>query len=1013
MAETLGASFSIDVTNLKAGLAQANRLIKESESEFRAAAAGLDDWTKSEEGLNAKIKSLNATTEVQRAKVTALQAEYDRLIDEGLDPTSKEAVELRTKINNETTALKKNEAELQKQTKALEDLGDESDEAADATEEMGGALEGLKTAGGVAVGAIAAVGAACVAAVGAFLGLAESTRESRNEMAKVETAFQTAGLSAENASNTFTELYGIMGDEGAASEATQQLAKISKTEADLEANTRILTGVMAEYGASIPTEGLAEGMAATAAMGEVQGVLADALEWQGVNLEDYNKKLATLSTEEERAAYIQSTLTDLYGESADAYRENNAAVIEAQEAQANLNLAINELGAIAEPIMTSLKTMATDLLTSITPFVSLIGEGLTGALNGSAGATDALAEGLSGILTSLLNQITAMIPTLLNTIVTVLPTVIQSIVAILPTIIDTIVAVVPQLIEAILAQLPTLLDALINITIQITNALAEMLPDIIDAIMEILPQLINQLIASIPQVLEAAITLLMAIVDAIPVIIVELINALPSIIDTIIEALLEALPMLIDAGIQLFMAIVDAIPVILDALIENLPSIISTIINGLVRAIPQIIQGAIQMFMAIVQAIPTIISTLVTKVPQIITAIVQGLKDGISKIKDVGKNFVEGLWNGIKDKTKWITDKIKSFSEDVLKSIKGFFGIKSPARRIAKEVGKPIVEGLAKGVHDNLHVAIAAVEEMGDELLTSEKLYLEEKERLEKEKTEKELAERLKNAKNAEEIEKIKQEEINKAAKAAQDAYLADLKAKADQERKEYDAIIAAEKQAYEDLLKAREDVTNKLYGDVNDTFATVEFDYGDHTEEFYRLPNMKNQNNDLRTYSDLIDELFEKYGTLPKEVIENLSEMTTEDGIKYVTAMLEASEEVWNDYVTSFAERQNIAEKIGAALFPDEAVENVALTVSDLSTTLLEMLEIDFAETADNIILSLNEIKKAAQEMGLGEVSKGADGKYTINQNNYFKQAYTSRKEQYKANQQLGATVRLSALGV
>ena len=66
--ERLGASFNIDVTNLKAGLAQANRLIRESNSEFRAAAAGLDDWTKSETGLNAKIKSLNQITEIQRKK---------------------------------------------------------------------------------------------------------------------------------------------------------------------------------------------------------------------------------------------------------------------------------------------------------------------------------------------------------------------------------------------------------------------------------------------------------------------------------------------------------------------------------------------------------------------------------------------------------------------------------------------------------------------------------------------------------------------------------------------------------------------------------------------------------------------------------------------------------------------------------------------------------------------------------------------------------------------------------
>lgn len=722
--ENLGASFSIDTTNLKAGLAQANRLIRESESEFKAAAAGMDDWAASEDGLNAKIKSLNSITDLQRKKVDALQSEYDSLIADGLDPASAQATELRTKINNETAALNKNEAELKKQTQALEDLESGTKDAGDATADMGDKFGGLKAAGGIAVGAIAAVGAACVGAVTAFFGLAESTRESRNEMAKLETSFQTAGLSAQNAEDTFTDLYGIMGDEGAAVEAAQQLSKISKNEADLAANTRILTGVMAEYGTSIPTEGLAEGMAATAAMGEVQGVLADALEWQGVNLEEYNAKLATLATEEERAAYIQSTLTDLYGASADAYRENNAEIIASQEAQANLNNALNELGAIAEPIMTTIKTLAADLLTTITPFVSLIGEGLAGALNGTAGAADKLAEGLSGLLTSLLDKIIELIPF----------------------VIETIVAIIPTLIGEILGKLPDILQMLIDIVTQVINAISAMLPQIIAAIMEVLPQLINALIASIPQLLQAAITLLMAIVDAIPVIITSLIEALPSIIETIINAVLEAIPMLIDAAIQLLMKIVEAIPVIIESLIKALPSIINTIINALINAIPlllngaiqllmaiidalptiiqalvtnlpriistivttlinnmpKILNGAVQLFMGIIKAIPQIISKLVSKMPEIISSIVNGLKNGISNVREVGKNIIEGLWNGINDMARWIKNKIQGFGQSVLNGLKSFFGIKSPSRVMADEVGKNLALGIGQGFENNI-----------------------------------------------------------------------------------------------------------------------------------------------------------------------------------------------------------------------------------------------------------------------------------------------------------------------
>jgi tape measure domain-containing protein len=136
MAENLGASFTIDITQLKAGLAQANRLIRESESEFRAAAAGMDDWTKSQEGLEKKIKSLTDIAGVQEKKVEALKAEYNRLISEGLDPTSAKATDLRTKINKETEALNKSKAELEKQTAALKVLQSESSDTEQKTESL-------------------------------------------------------------------------------------------------------------------------------------------------------------------------------------------------------------------------------------------------------------------------------------------------------------------------------------------------------------------------------------------------------------------------------------------------------------------------------------------------------------------------------------------------------------------------------------------------------------------------------------------------------------------------------------------------------------------------------------------------------------------------------------------------------------------------------------------------------------------------------------------------------------
>lgn len=686
--ETLGASFSIDVSDLKTGLAQANRLIRESESEFKAAAAGMDDWSSSQEGLEAKLKSLNNITAIQKEKVGALQSEYDRLIEEGLDPASKEAIDLRTKINNETAALNKNESEAKKLSASLEKLGNEAEDAGASVEEAGNSAEsageGFTVMKGAAAELVANGITALISAVGnaisSFFGLAESTREARTNMARLQTSFESAGLSAEAAESTMTELYGVLGDEGRATEAAQQLAKISSNEADLAANTRILTGVMAEYGESIPTEGLAEGMAATAAMGEVQGVLADALEWQGVNLEEYNAQLATLATEEERAAFIQSTLTDLYGESADAYRENNAEVIAAQEAQAEFNQTLNEMGAIVEPIMTTLKQLSTELLQSLMPFVSLIGEGLQGALQGSADATSQLAEGLTGIIETLLGKA----------------------VELLPQVVDLIIAIVPELLTALLEQLPTILETVVSMVVQVIGALSSMIPSIVSAVMAVLPQLINSLIASIPVLLEAAIQLLMAIVDAVPVIVTELIAALPSIIETTINALLEAIPLLLQAAIDLLMAIVDAIPTIIDALIANLPSIISTIISGLLNALPQLLEASITLYTALITAIPEMLPDLIAAIPDIITAIVEGLTAGIADIETVGGDLIEGLWNGISNMAGWIATKIQGFGEGVLSSLKTFFGIASPSRVMADEVGKNLALGIGEGFEDNI-----------------------------------------------------------------------------------------------------------------------------------------------------------------------------------------------------------------------------------------------------------------------------------------------------------------------
>ena len=172
----ISGKVSLDTTDYKANVSELNRQMKVIESGFQAAAAGMDNWGQSIEGLQARMDALNKITEIQRQKVDALREQYKAVADaKGAD--SKAAQDLEIRINKEQQALNSNEKELRRCQSALDDFGKETVTPADKSEgfinklkemgpklaEMGGAV------GKAAVASVAAVGAAvAAAAAGAF-----------------------------------------------------------------------------------------------------------------------------------------------------------------------------------------------------------------------------------------------------------------------------------------------------------------------------------------------------------------------------------------------------------------------------------------------------------------------------------------------------------------------------------------------------------------------------------------------------------------------------------------------------------------------------------------------------------------------------------------------------------------------------------------------------------------------------------------------------------------------------
>jgi len=269
---------------------------------------------------------------------------------------------------------------LENAGRGIEDVGDSAREASDSIGVMDIAIGNL-IADGIS-GLITAAGAA----VRSLQDLPEETREFRQDMATLETAFDSAGFSAEKATETWKDLYSVFGEDDRAVEAANNIARMANNQRDLDKWVKITTGIWGTYQDALPVEGLAEAAGETAKVGKVTGVMADALNWSSeaaalladymdedvTNAEDaFNVALSECSDEAERQALITDMLSTLYGDAADKYRETAGSIMEANDAQAEYLLTQAEMAEKVEPAMTAIKTGVTDLKKEI---YGLVGE---------------------------------------------------------------------------------------------------------------------------------------------------------------------------------------------------------------------------------------------------------------------------------------------------------------------------------------------------------------------------------------------------------------------------------------------------------------------------------------------------------------------------------------------------------------------------------------------------------------------------------------------------------------
>ena len=208
----------------------------------------------------------------------------------------------------------------------------------------------------------------------ALLALGASTKDYRAEQAKLNSAFETAGASADTAKQVYNDLFRVLGESDTSVEAANHLAQLTTSQKDLSEWTTICQGIYATFGDSLPIEGLTEAANETAKTASVTGSLADALNWAGISEDEFNAQLAACNSEAEREQLIRETLIGTYNEAAAAYEKNAAEVLKQNEAQAKLQDSLAKLGAVVAPIVTIFTQFATEALAVVVPYIQQLAE---------------------------------------------------------------------------------------------------------------------------------------------------------------------------------------------------------------------------------------------------------------------------------------------------------------------------------------------------------------------------------------------------------------------------------------------------------------------------------------------------------------------------------------------------------------------------------------------------------------------------------------------------------------
>ena len=384
-------------------ISKINQNLKEYGSELKAVSSEFDAQADSMESLTAKNKVLKKQYDEQSDKMKLLSDQIKKQTDY-LEAQAKEIQQLtneygenssqvqraekayantestisklKTAFNETTAYANKLSSEISDNDAKLDELSKGAGEASTQIEKIGGSsqktgdklnktkseIEDFKESFNLHEAA-EQVSEFASGMVESIKGAVEESKEYLKIMGSLEVSSSHLNYTTEETKQTYKQLIGVLGDTQSAATTTANLQAIGLEQSQLTQITKGAIGAWARYGDSIPIDGLAESINETIKTGTVTGNLADMLNWAGTSEDEFNEKLEQCSDNSERAQLVLDEMANQgLMKSADAWNENNKALVESNKAQDDYNEAMADFSKAVMPVFTEFTKALTTII---------------------------------------------------------------------------------------------------------------------------------------------------------------------------------------------------------------------------------------------------------------------------------------------------------------------------------------------------------------------------------------------------------------------------------------------------------------------------------------------------------------------------------------------------------------------------------------------------------------------------------------------------------------------------